>query len=128
MQMKRDISAGSLISLFLLAIITLNVAVLWTQNYSPASDAASASANGCAPSAFGVAYCDGEPLSGLSATPGGPLPGEPPLHLARNAQPLFSPAQIALYRDAPPDLERLDFPYDFPEDAPWMEDEGEGAW
>ncbi|EPB6467550.1 hypothetical protein ACQUW4_002180 [Cronobacter dublinensis] len=125
--MKRDFSAGSLISLFLLAIITLNIAVLWTQSYEPAGNAANSAVGGCAPFSPDE-RCEGDALPAFDAAPRGPLPGEPPLHLASHAEPLFSPAQIALYREPPPDLDRLDFPDDFPDDAPWMEDEGEDAW
>ncbi|EKM6456224.1 hypothetical protein ACNKCJ_001051 [Cronobacter dublinensis] len=122
--MKRDFSAGSLISLFLLAIITLNITVLWTQSYEPAGNTANSAVSGCTPFSPDD-RCEGDALTAFDAAPRGPLPGEPPLHLASHAEPLFSPAQIALYREPPPDL---DFPYDSPEDAPWMEDEGEGAW
>ncbi|EKY3244332.1 hypothetical protein RBA21_001689 [Cronobacter dublinensis] len=122
--MKRDFSGGSLISLFLLAIITLNITVLWTQSYEPAGNTANSAVSGCTPFSPDD-RCEGDALTAFDAAPRGPLPGEPPLHLASHAEPLFSPAQIALYREPPPDL---DFPYDFPDDAPWMEDEGEGAW
>ncbi|ELY3999863.1 hypothetical protein SMY28_000246 [Cronobacter dublinensis] len=122
--MKRDFSAGSLISLFLLAIITLNITVLWTQSYEPAGNTANSAVSGCTPFSPDD-RCEGDALTAFDAASRGPLPGEPPLHLASHAEPLFSPAQIALYREPPPDL---DFPYDFPDDAPWMEDEGEGAW
>ncbi|ELY3542998.1 hypothetical protein SMX40_002504 [Cronobacter turicensis] len=115
--MKRDISAGSLISFFLLAIIMLNVAVLWTQNYQAGSGTVSASADRCA--AFGInaalARCEED------APPAGPLPGEPPLHVTDDVlppvSPLFSPAQLALYRDD--DIYFLD---DLPEDDFWLED------
>ncbi|EOC1518697.1 hypothetical protein ACI1AV_001046 [Cronobacter turicensis] len=121
--MKRDISAGSLISFFLLAIIMLNVAVLWTQNYQAGSGTVSASADRCA--AFGInaalARCEED------APPAGPLPGEPPLHVTDDVlppvSPLFSPAQLALYRDD--DVYFLD---DLPEDDFWLEEESGDPW
>ncbi|EOY5416671.1 hypothetical protein ACP6OW_001137 [Cronobacter turicensis] len=115
--MKRDISAGSLISFFLLAIIMLNVAVLWTQNYQAGSGTVSASAERCAASGFDAApeRCEED------APPAGPLPGEPPLHVTDDVlppvSPLFSPAQLALYRDD--DIYFLD---DLPDDDFWLED------
>ncbi|NUW55021.1 hypothetical protein HUZ95_07280 [Cronobacter turicensis] len=115
--MKRDISAGSLISFFLLAIIMLNVAVLWTQNYQAGSGAVSASADRCAASGFDAApgHCEED------APPAGPLPGEPPLHVTDDVLPpvssLFSSAQPALYRDD--DIYFLD---DLPDDDFWLED------
>ncbi|EOW6512712.1 hypothetical protein [Cronobacter malonaticus] len=116
--MKRDISAGSLISLFLLAIITLNVAVLWVQNYQAESVPISTSADRCAALGFNPApgYCEDDAL------PAGPLPGEPPLHVTEDilpsVSPRFSPAQLALYRN-----DDIYLPDDLPDDDFWLGEE-----
>ncbi|EJC1154830.1 hypothetical protein ACI5AD_001017 [Cronobacter sakazakii] len=114
--MKRDISTGSLISLFLLAIITLNVAVLWVQNYQAESVPVSASAHRCVNAA--PEYCDDE------MPPTGPLPGEPPLHVTEDisppVSPRFSPAQLALYRN-----DDMYWPDDLPDDDFWLGEESD---
>ncbi|ALB64074.1 hypothetical protein AFK62_16880 [Cronobacter condimenti 1330] len=133
--MKRDLSAGSLIAFFLLAIITLNIAVLWTQNYQAGSEPVSVSAESCAQTAFGGALtgCEGAMLA-FNGAPGGPLPGEPPLNFPRDeplaaeaGQPLFSSTQIALYRNDDGFPDDADFPYDMPDDDPGFEG-WEGSW
>ncbi|EPE7490663.1 hypothetical protein ACSMAF_002737 [Cronobacter universalis] len=121
--MKRDISAGSLISLFLLGIITLNVAVLWTQNYQAESVPVNASADRCATLGVNPApeSCEDE------MPPTGPLPGEPPLHVTDDilppASPRFSPAQLALYRN-----DDIYLPDDLPDDDFWLGDEPGDPW
>ncbi|TQQ87794.1 hypothetical protein EYS39_14885 [Cronobacter sakazakii] len=114
--MKRDISTGSLISLFLLAIITLNVAVLWVQNYQAESVPVSASAHRCVNAA--PEYCEDE------MPPTGPLPGEPPLHVTEDilppVSPRFSPAQLALYRS-----DDIYLPDDLPDDDFWLGEESD---
>ena len=117
--MKRDISAGSLISHFLLAIITLNVAVLWVQNYQAESVPVSASADRCVNAA--PEYCEDE------MPPAGPLPGEPPLHVTEDilppVSPRFSPAQLALYRS-----DDIYLPDDPPDDDFWLGEEAGEPW